>query len=144
MQDYAKIDRATGAVMKRKRMDGPRRALHKIHVWLPVERPRPPAFDAETHKLVPDLIQPDLSDLAVAVPEDAVRIETHNVVALTAAEILALTNAKIAASDAGLVRGLEDLIVMISEGTPLNRDNIPARLLDKVNARRALRGLDPV
>jgi|TARA_Y100000034_G_scaffold102014_1_gene126663 hypothetical protein len=135
MVPYAKIERATGEVLKRKRMSEPVRALHKAEVWLPVERPAPPAFNPDTHKLAEKITQPDLSNLAVDVPADAVRIEGHKKIALTGAEKQARTNAKIAALDHGMARVAEDVAVaMVTAG------DVPQAAIDKINARRRLRG----
>lgn len=71
---YAKIDRATGAVLEYGHKDGAGRVLTGPQVWLPVERPAPPTPTA-TQAVVAAIEQPDLSDLQTPVPADAKRVE---------------------------------------------------------------------
>lgn len=141
MSEYVKVDRATGDVLKRRQFNNPTRDITKPYVWIPVQRDAPPAFDPDTHKLVATETMPDLS--GTISPTDAL-VYGWNVVALTAQEVTERNNKKIAATDGGLIRGVEDLITLIAQGTPLNRNNLPSAVLDKVNARRALRGQAPV
>ena len=83
---YSKIDRSTGNIVKRKELNNPERALNKPFVWLPEERDTQPEYNTETHKLVQTETIPDLSDMAIDVPQDAKRALGFNVVALTEEE----------------------------------------------------------
>jgi hypothetical protein len=141
---YAKIDRATGFVVKRKEFDNPERALNKPFVWIPEERDAQPDYDKETHKLVQTETIPDLSDTTVDVSQDAKRVLGFNVVALTEEEKAQINTRKIADSDGVLARMTEDILVIVAQGGVLEKDSFADEVWEKINARRILRGEDEV
>lgn len=146
MEIYAKIDRSTGQIVKRKEFDDPNRALNKPFVWLEVEQETSPSYDVETHKLVPTITQPDLSDLNIDVSPTAKRVQGYNIVALTAQEISTRLDNKIDASNNKMVRAVELILTKIAQknGVALEKSDFPAKVWTTINARRALRGQSPV
>lgn len=92
---YAKIDRATGAVLEYKELENPVRSLNKAHVMLPVTKNAKPPFDADTESTTATVTQPDLSNLAVPVPSDATRVEGWTVGDQTLARAKANRRAKV-------------------------------------------------
>jgi len=94
MTKWVKIDRATGDVLKRRTEDKLERVFNKPVVWIEVEKKDAPEYDAATHKLNATVTQPDLSDLSVAVPTDAKRVEGYEAVALSDSEIAASKDAQ--------------------------------------------------
>ena len=141
---YSKIDRSTGNIVKRKEFDNPKRALNKPFVWIPEERESRPEHNTETHKLVQTETIPDLSDMAIDVPQDAKRALGFDVVALTEEEKAQINTRKIADSDGVLARMTEDILVIIAQGGTLEKDSFADEVWEKVNARRVLRGEDEV
>ena len=141
---YAKIDRSTGGIVKRKEFDNPERALNKPFVWIPEERDAQPDCNKETHKLVQTETIPDLSDMSVDVSQDAKRALGFDVVALTEEEKAGINTRKIADSDDDLARFTEDILVIIAQGGTLEKDSFADEVWEKVNARKVLRGEDEV
>ena len=94
MTKWVKIDRTTGNVLKRRTEDKLERVLNKSVVWIELEKKDAPEYDAATHKLNATVTQPDLSDLSVAVPTDAKRVEGYEAVALSDSEIAAAKDAE--------------------------------------------------
>jgi len=139
-KNYAKIDRSTGNIVKRKEFDNPKRALNKPFVWLPEERDAQPEYDKETHKPVQTETIPDLSDMAIDVSQDAKRVLGFDVVALTEEEKARIKTGKIANSDGVLARMTEDILVIIAQGGVLEKDSFADEVWEKINTRRLLRG----
>ena len=118
MTKWVKIDRATGNVLKRRTEDNLERVFNKPVVWIELEKKDAPEYDAATHKLNATVTQPDLSDLSVAVPTDAKRVEGYEAVALSDSEIAANKDAeyspattvmfKLAMDQENRIRALED------------------------------------
>jgi hypothetical protein len=96
MTEWVKIDRATGDVIRRRNEDKLERVFSKPVVWIELEKKDAPEYDTATHKLNATVTQPDLSDLSVAVPTDAKRVEGYEAVALSDSEIVANKNAQYA------------------------------------------------
>ena len=94
MTKWVKINRATGNVLKRRTEDNLERVFNKPDVWIELEKKDAPEYDAATHKLNATVTQPDLSDLSVAVPTDAKRVEGYEAVALSDSEIAANKDAE--------------------------------------------------
>ena len=139
-KNYAKIDRSTGNIVKRKEFDNPKRALNKPFVWLPEERDAQPEYDKETHKPVQTETIPDLSDMAIDVSQDAKRVLGFDVVVLTEEEKARIKTGKIADSDGVLARMTEDILVIIAQGGVLEKDSFADEVWEKINTRRLLRG----
>ena len=139
-KNYAKIDRSTGNIVKRKEFDNPKRALNKPFVWLPEERDAQPEYDKETHKPVQTETIPDLSDMAIDVSQDAKRVLGFDVVVLTEEEKARIKTGKIANSDGVLARMTEDILVIIAQGGVLEKDSFADEVWEKINTRRLLRG----
>jgi hypothetical protein len=139
-KNYAKIDRSTGNIVKRKEFNNPERALDKPFVWIPEERDIRPEYNKETHKLVQTETIPDLSDMTVDVSPDAKRALGFDVVVLTEEERARINISKIADSDGVLARFTEDILVVIAQGGTLEKDSFPDEVWEKVNTRRVLRG----
>ena len=137
---WVKIDRATGAVVKQRTAEEMERVFDKPFVWIELERLAAPSFDADTEKLEPVATQADFSDLDVDVDPNEKRLESWAIVALAAAELQRRTNDRIAETDQLLTRIIEDIMVAIATGDPLERATFPDKVWDKINARRALRG----
>ena len=118
MTEWVKIDRATGNVLKRRTEDSLERVMNKAVVWIELDKKDAPKHDASTHKLNATVTQPDLSDLSVAVPTDAKRVEGYEAVALSDSEIAANKDAeyspattvmfKLAMDQENRIRALED------------------------------------
>ena len=137
---YVKIDRATGDVIRRKKAYAMERIFNKPTVWIEFEKGAQPTYDPETHKLLPLVTQPDLSDLNVDVDPSSKRVEGWQSVALTADELVQRRNDKISGLDRGLTRIIEDLMVAVATGQTLDRSAFPEQVWNKINQRRALRG----
>ena len=144
MKKWAKINRATGDVLKYKREKELKRNLTKKYVWVEEVIGTTDVIDSSTHKLSKIVILPDLSDLSTPVGNDVKRVINFQAVALTPREIQDNNAIKISNTDHGLIRALEDILVIIAQGTPLTRENIPPEVISKVNERRAFRGEAPV
>lgn len=144
MTDWVKISRITGEVLKRKTAPSMERVFHKPYVWLESIQDEKLVYDPDTQKLERTVTQPDLSDLGIDVDPTSKYIQGWAVVALTAQELLVIRNNKIAQTDSKLAQIVEDILVNISEGTPLTRSAFPDKVWAKINARRALRGDSPV
>lgn len=74
-------------------------------------------------------------------------VRRHQVRGLTAAELEARRIDRLRDSDTrDMARMVEDIMVVVatSGGVSLTRDNFPSAVWDKINARRALRGMGPV
>ena len=141
MSIYVKIDRATGAELERRDLDNPARALGKPIVWLPLVQDKPPAFDPDAQKLVATrTLPPGLADLAMPVDPAAQVTDGWNVVLLDAAELANMKAAKLAATDAGIIRGIEDVVAALLAKNVLFKADLPEPLLAKINTRRDLRG----
>ncbi len=84
---YAKIDRATSAIIARKNYENPQRVFNKPQVWLPYIDPGAPAYDPLAADLTRVEVIPDLSDMGVDVPGDAVVDVQYTVTPLSPAEI---------------------------------------------------------
>tara|TARA_Y100000310_G_scaffold236502_1_gene239684 strand:+ start:4960 stop:5403 length:444 start_codon:yes stop_codon:yes gene_type:complete len=143
---YAKIDRSTGDVIKRKEFDDPNRVLNKPFVWLEEQRDPEPAYNKETHKLVGTVTQPDLSDLQVDVSSNVKRVFGFDTVALTAQEIDTRRDEKIDRTNDKMVRVVELILTKIAtkNGVALEKSDFPAKVWTAINNRRALRGESPV
>lgn len=142
---YAKVDRATGVIIKRKYFDGIKRNLKKPQVWLEIQQNTPPLYDSDNEKLVSSVTQPDLSDLNIPVDPLVKRVQGYNVVALTTQEKQKVIDNKINNTNHQLFRLMEMLMVQIATGTDrLKRTDFPANVWTKINARRALRGESPI
>jgi hypothetical protein len=83
--------------------------------------------------------------LAIPVPATAQCVDGWDTVPLTAAELLARRNAKIAALDPTMARVSEDLAVAtLRLGRVPTRTDLPQATIDRLNARLALREEPPV
>ena len=141
-KNYAKIDRATGKVLKQKSSEGMERVFNKPSVWIPLEQTNQPPYDLKTHKLVQEVTQPDLSDLNVDVLPGAKRVEGYTVVALTAQELQKRLEQELITTSNQLFKAVELLYEWIAGngGVAPSRSDFPNGLWTKLNARRALRG----
>ena len=92
---YAKIDRATGAVIEYRDLTDPVRAMHKDQVMLPVTKNAKPPFNADIERLTGTVTQPDLSNLLVNVSPTAERVEGWQVDTLPLATCKANKRAKV-------------------------------------------------
>ena len=141
MKMYAKIDRATGNVLKLKRFDNIERALNKPHVWIELEVIPNPTYDDDNEKLVELITQTDLSDLNIDVPPAAKRVVSVTKTPLTTQEKQAKKLARIRDSDHLLASVVEDILVVVAtKGSAMERSDFPAQIWTKINDRRALRG----
>ena len=141
MDTYVKIDRVSGSVLSRESKDNPVRAFHKPVVSLKQVTAKRPVFDPERQRLAQkEAPSEDVSDLSRPVSETAVWNVTWEVVDLTPTELVTKRNVKIAATDSGIIRGVEDLLVALIEKALISKTDVSAVLVDKINARRALRG----
>jgi hypothetical protein len=138
---YAKVDRATGKVLKQKSSEGMERAFNKEVVWLEMELTGKPDYDKDNEKAVQyQRVSADISDLSIDVPPDTKFLQGYDVVSLTADEKEQIKLGKIVASDDDLARFTEDILVAIAQGDTLEKDSFPSEVWEKVNARRVLRG----
>lgn len=74
-------------------------------------------------------------------------VRRHQVRGMTPEEIEAQRVAQLRESDnRDMARMVEDILVIVAQsgGVALSRDSFPAALWNKINARRAWRGLEPV
>ena len=142
-KNYAKIDRATGKILKQKSSEGMERAFNKEVVWLEMELTGKPDYDKDNEKVVQyQRISADISDLSIDVPPDTKFLQGYDVVSLTTDEKEQIKLGKIVDSDDDLARFTEDILVAIAQGGTLEKDSFPSEVWDKVNARRVLRGED--
>ena len=138
---YAKVDRATGKVLKQKSSEGMERAFNKEVVWLEMELTGKPDYDKDNEKAVQyQRVSADISDLSIDVPPDTKFLQGYDVVSLTADEKEQIKLGKIVASDDDHARFTEDILVAIAQGDTLEKDSFPSEVWEKVNARRVLRG----
>ena len=131
MSVYAKVNRLTSEILKRKDYTDPARVFDKSLAWLPVTVQDDPVYDTATEKLVNFQTIPDLSDLNVDVSPTAEIVEGRNKVTMTANE-----------KDA-LVAVPPDIASLVN--TPVNAKilsstDFPADLIARVNARNRLDG----
>ena len=144
-KNYAKIDRATGKVLKQKSSEGMERAFNKEVVWLEMELTGKPDYDKDNEKAVQyQRVSADISDLSIDVPPDTKFLQGYDVVSLTTDEKEQVRLGKIADSDEDLAKLTEDILVVIAQGGTLEKDSFPSEVWDKVNVRRVLRGEDEV
>ena len=144
-KNYAKIDRATGKVLKQKSSEGMERAFNKEVVWLEMESTGKPDYDKDNEKVVQyQRVSADISDLSIDVPPDTKFLQGYDVVSLTTDEKEQVRLGKIADSDEDLAKLTEDILVVIAQGGTLEKDSFPSEVWEKVNARRVLRGEDEV
>ena len=144
-KNYAKIDRATGKVLKQKSSEGMERAFGKEVVWLEMELTGRPDYDEDNEKVVQyQRVSADISDLSIDVPPDTKFLQGYDVVSLTTDEKEQVRLGKIAGSDEDLAKLTEDILVVIAQGGTLEKDSFPSEVWEKVNARRVLRGEDEV
>jgi len=140
-KNYAKVDRATGKVLKQKSSEGMERAFNKEVVWLEMELTGKPDYDKDNEKVVQyQRISADISDLSIDVPPDTKLIRGYEKVDLSNDEKEQIKLGKIVDSDDDLARFTEDILVAIAQGSGLEKDSFPDEVWDKVNARRVLRG----
>ena len=144
-KNYAKIDRATGKVLKQKSSEGMERVFNKEVVWLEMELTGRPDHDKDNEKVVQyQRVSADISDLSIDVPPDTKFLQGYDVVSLTTDEKEQVRLGKIADSDEDLAKLTEDILVVIAQGGTLEKDSFPDEVWEKVNARRVLRGEDEV
>ena len=84
---YAKVDRVAGIIIGRQDMNDPLRSLDSPDVWLPYVDSGAPVYDSITNDLTRIENIPDLSNLLVDVPVDAVVDVVYTVVPLSQVEI---------------------------------------------------------
>jgi|2_EtaG_2_1085320.scaffolds.fasta_scaffold32174_2 hypothetical protein len=144
MTTYVKIDRTTGNIIEQKDYATIKRTFNKRYVWIPLIQEVVPAHDADTQKVVPNVTQPDMTDLSTPVNVNAQRVQGYDIVPLTPTEVQAVKVGKIQNLEGGLTRINEDIMVAIATGTPLERSTFPDAVWNKINARRVLRGEAPV
>ena len=138
---YAKVDRATGKVLKQKSSEGMERVFGKEVVWLEMELTGKPDYDKDNEKVVQyQRVSADISDLSIDVPPDTKFLQGYDVVDLNNDEKEQVRLGKIAGSDEDLAKLTEDILVVIAQGGTLEKDSFPSEVWDKVNARRVLRG----
>ena len=144
-KNYAKIDRATGKVLKQKSSEGMERVFNKEVVWLEMELTGRPDYDKDNEKVVQyQRVSADISDLSIDVPPDTKLIQGYDKVDLSNDEKEQVRLGKIADSDEDLAKLTEDILVVIAQGGTLEKDSFPSEVWEKVNARRVLRGEDEV
>ena len=140
-KNYAKIDRATGKVLKQKSSEGMERVFNKEVVWLEMELTGRPDYDKDNEKVVQyQRVSADISDLSIDVPPDTKFLQGYEKVDLSNDEKEQVRLGKIADSDEDLAKLTEDILVVIAQGGTLEKDSFPSEVWDKVNARRVLRG----
>ena len=140
-KNYAKIDRATGRVLKQKSSEGMERAFGKEVVWLEMELTGKPDYDKDNEKVVQyQRVSADISDLSIDVPPDTKLLQGYEKVDLSNDEKVQIKLGKIVESDDDLARFTEDILVVIAQGGTLEKDSFPDEVWEKVNARRVLRG----
>ena len=144
MTHWVKIDRATGDVLKHKITPTLARTFRKKIVWIELEREAKPDHNEETHKLERTITQPDLSDLAVDVDPETKRVEGWEIIGREQSELDQINNSSIDRTNQYAFRMIEDLLVHIAEGTPLTRDIFHAKIWERINERRTLRGEESV
>lgn len=135
MTVWALVHQATGGVEVRyERDDAPASTLpaptRPGYRWM---RDVAPAFNSSTHRLA--VVTPGIDSVA----EDL----TYEVAAIPAAELAAQANAvviqKLAASDVGMIRTVDDLISALVASGKFSLDELPPRARDKLAQRAALR-----
>ena len=140
-KNYAKIDRATGKVLKQKSSEGMERVFNKEVVWLEMELTGRPDHDKDNEKVVQyQRVSADISDLSIDVPPDTKFLQGYEKVDLSNDEKEQIKLGKIVESDDDIARFTEDILVVIAQGGTLEKDSFPNEVWDKVNARRTLRG----
>lgn len=140
-----KVDRATGKILERRDIDTAGRALSKPVVMLPEVVDSLPPFSPETEKLVRvDVLPPKFADLALPVNPDAVLHGTWTVEPLSPAELLTRRNAKLDMLDRPMPRALEDVVERLIAKSLVPKADWPKEVIDKINAKRALRGEAPL
>ena len=140
-KNYAKIDRATGKVLKQKSSEGMERAFNKEVVWLEMELTGKPDYDKDNEKAVQyQRVSADISDLSIDVPPETKFRQGYDVASLTTDEKEQIKLGKIVDSDDDLARFTEDILVAIAQGDTLEKDSFSDEVWEKVNARRVLRG----
>jgi len=144
-KNFAKIDRATGKVLKHKSSEGMERVFNKEVVWLEMELTGKPDYDKDNEKVVQyQRTSADISDLSIGVSPDTKFLQGYEKVDLSNDEKEQIKLGKIVDSDDDLARFTEDILVAIAQGGTLEKDSFTDEVWEKVNVRRVLRGEDEV
>jgi hypothetical protein len=142
MLNYANVDRVTGKVLTEKGFESePARDFNEPHVWLEMEVLARPPYDDMTERLE-QYRRPsaDISDMDIDVDPSTKLVQGYDKVALTPELQAQRAIKKISELDNGLIRIIEDLIVVIATGGALNKNSLHPSVLEKINVRRRLRG----
>jgi|10_taG_2_1085330.scaffolds.fasta_scaffold00808_3 hypothetical protein len=98
--------------------------------WLPYSEDASPTYDDTTH----------IRDTSVEVVTGTDVTLTHPVRVMTAQESSDNKVERIQRLEGALIRIVEDLMVAIATGQPLQRSSFPEVIWNKINRHRALRG----
>lgn len=141
MKKWAKIDRATGNVLKYKREKELKRVLNKKYVWIEEVQGTSDVYDSATHKLKESVVLPDLSDLSVDVDPSVQRVINRVAVALTQDELDQRKIRDIAGLDKRMPRISEDIVSVLVCRGKLDWVDLKPKAQEVINNRRTKRGL---
>tara|TARA_R100000458_G_C8034174_1_gene88390 strand:- start:39 stop:476 length:438 start_codon:yes stop_codon:yes gene_type:complete len=141
MADYAKIDRDTQKIIKRKSYENPKFTYTKKYVWLEVDKDvSPPEYDVETEKLERVETIPDLTDIDKNnPPKVTVRLEKST---MTEDEKKAFARTRLELDDTQPACCDVDYLyqALIAKGV-ISENDVSEHLKDHMAERARLRGL---
>lgn len=139
MKKWAKIDRATGNVLKYKREKELNRDLTKKYVWIEEVQGTSENYDPATQRLKQSIVQPDLSDLNVPVDPNAQRVLNRVAINLTQEQLDQKDIQEVASLDKRMMRIAEDIVAVVVCKGVLEWDWFPSEAQNVVNKRRTKR-----
>jgi len=140
IKKWAKIDRATGNVIKYKRSKELKRVLDKKYVWVEEVEGERPTYDPDKQQIRPKPTLPDLSDLSKPVDASVQRVINYEVVSLNDKQIAQKVMAKIVAMDTRMARITEDLLSILVCKGDVKWTDLKEEVQEIINDRRTKRG----
>lgn len=140
IKKWAKIDRATGNVVKYKRAKELKRVLDKKYVWVEEIEGERPSFDPDKQQIRPKPTLPDLSDLSKSVDASVQRVINYEVVNFSDKQIEEQTISKIVETDKRMARITEDLLSILVCKGDVKWTDLKEEVQEVINDRRTKRG----
>ena len=140
IKKWAKIDRATGNVVKYKRAKELKRVLNKKYVWVEEVEGERPAYDPDKQQIRPKPTLPDLSDLSKPVDASVQRVLNYEVLSLSDEQVKSKTIEKIVRTDKRMARITEDLLSILVCKGDVKWTDLKEEVQEVINDRRTKRG----
>jgi hypothetical protein len=140
IKKWAKIDRATGNVLKYKREKELKRVLNKKYVWVEEIEGERPSYDPDKQQIRPKPTLPDLSDLSKSVDASVQRVINYEVVNLSDEQVESKVIEKIVWTDKRMARITEDLLSILVCKGDVKWTDFKEEVQEIINDRRTKRG----